>query len=398
MNKDSLILFLEINNLNYIFFVGKNDEENNFQIIFKQEVPLAGIEDDKISSLEKVFSTIKQNLYLIEQKLEHTFNEIVLILDNFNLTFLNLTGYKKLNGSQVLRENIIYILNTLKSCVVETEKKKNILHIFNSKFYLDKKKIENLPVGLFGDFYSHELSFVLINKNDYSNLENVLDKCGLQIKKILVKSFISGALTSNNNKNLDTFFYLKINENNSKLFYYENNCIKSEQNFKFGADIVIKDISKITYLNFDTIKMILKQMEFKENIKEDELIDKFFFRKIDYRKIKKKLIYDIALARIEEMIKIILFKNINYVNYNKISKNIFFEIDDRVTSNFLEKIFKMEISNRDSFKVNLIKNTSYDCMLRTAYEIVHFGWKKEAIPIIQPKISLTKRFFEAIFG
>ena len=398
MNKDSLILFLEINNLNYIFFVGKNDEENNFQIIFKQEVPLAGIEDDKISSLEKVFSTIKQNLYLIEQKLEHTFNEIVLILDNFNLTFLNLTGYKKLNGSQVLRENIIYILNTLKSCVVEIEKKKNILHIFNSKFYLDKKKIENLPIGLFGDFYSHELSFVLINKNDYSNLENILDKCGLKIKKILVKSFISGALTSNNNKNLDTFFNLKINENNSKIFYYENNCIKSEQNFKFGADIIIKDISKITYLNFDTINMILKQMEFKENIKEDELIDKFFFRKTDYRKIKKKLIYDIALARIEEMLKIILFKNINYINYNKMSKNIFFEIDDRVTSNFLEKIFKMEISNKNSFKVNIIKNTSYDRMLQTAYEIVHFGWKKEAIPIIHSKISLTKRFFEAIFG
>jgi cell division protein FtsA len=398
MNKDSLILFLEINNLNYIFFVGKNDEENNFQIIFKQEVPLAGMENDKISSLEKVFSTIKQNLYLIEQKLEHTFNEIVLILDNFNLTFLNLTGYKKLNSSQVLRENIIYILNTLKSCVVEIEKKKKILHIFNSKFYLDKKNIENLPIGLFGDFYSHELSFVLINKNDYSNLENILDKCGLKIKKILVKSFISGALTSNNNKNLDTFFYLKINENNSKIFYYENNCIKSEQNFKFGADIVIKDISKITNLNSDTIKMILKQMEFKENIKEDELIDKFFFRKTDYRKIKKKLIYDIALARIEEMLKIILFKNINYINYNKMSKNIFFEIDDRVTSYFLEKIFKMEISNKDSFKVNIIKNTSYDCMLQTAYEIVHFGWKKEAIPIIHPKISLTKRFFEAIFG
>jgi len=242
------------------------------------------------------------------------------------------------------------------------------------------------------------LSFVLINKNDYSNLENILDKCGLKIKKILVKSFISGALTSNNNKNLDTFFYLKINENNSKIFYYENNCIKSEQNFKFGADIVIKDISKITNLNSDTIKMILKQMEFKENIKEDELIDKFFFRKTDYRKIKKKLIYDIALARIEEMLKIILFKNINYINYNKMSKNIFFEIDDRVTSYFLEKIFKMEISNKDSFKVNIIKNTSYDCMLQTAYEIVHFGWKKEAIPIIHPKISLTKRFFEAIFG
>ena len=26
------------------------------------------------------------------------------------------------------------------------------------------KKIENLPIGLFGDFYSHELSFILIIK------------------------------------------------------------------------------------------------------------------------------------------------------------------------------------------------------------------------------------------
>ena len=79
-----------------------------------------------------------------------------------------------MNGSQILRENITYILNTLKSYINEIETKKNIIHIFNSKFYLDNKKIENLPIGLFGDFYSHELSFVLINSNDYKNLKKFL--------------------------------------------------------------------------------------------------------------------------------------------------------------------------------------------------------------------------------
>ena len=71
-----------------------------------------------------------------------------------------------MNGTQILRENITYILNNLKSYInlIET---KTILHIFNSNFYLDNKKIDNLPIGLFGDFYSHELSFVLINSNDY---------------------------------------------------------------------------------------------------------------------------------------------------------------------------------------------------------------------------------------
>ena len=41
------------------------------------------------------------------------------------------------------------------------------MHIFNSKFYLDDKKIENLPLGLFGEFYSHELSFILTSTDDY---------------------------------------------------------------------------------------------------------------------------------------------------------------------------------------------------------------------------------------
>ena len=61
--------------------------------------------------------------------------------------------------------------------------------------YIYKKKIENLPIGLFGDFYCHELSFILIHKNDYKNIHNIFDKCSLKIKKILVKNFIKGALS-----------------------------------------------------------------------------------------------------------------------------------------------------------------------------------------------------------
>ena len=47
-------------------------------------------------------------------------------------------------------------------------RKKTILHIFNDKFILDQKNIENLPIGLFGNFYYHELCFFLFNTNDYS--------------------------------------------------------------------------------------------------------------------------------------------------------------------------------------------------------------------------------------
>jgi cell division ATPase FtsA len=152
MKNSKLNLFLEINTFNYIFFVGKSDENNDLEIIFKLELPLIGIENNKISDSEKILNLIKENLYLIEQKFNHTFKEIIIILENLNPTFVNLSGFKKLNGSQILRENITYILSTLKSRIEEIESNKKILHIFNSKFSLDNNNIENLPIGLFGDF------------------------------------------------------------------------------------------------------------------------------------------------------------------------------------------------------------------------------------------------------
>ena len=100
--------------------------------------------------------------------------------------------------------------------------RKKILHIFNSKYSLDKKEIDNLPIGLFGDFYSHELSFNLINKNDYKNLKNIFDRCNLKISKILLESFVKGSLISEKNPQLDTFLYIRIDEDISKTFYVEN--------------------------------------------------------------------------------------------------------------------------------------------------------------------------------
>ena len=54
--------------------------------------------------------------------------------------------------------------------------------------------MENLPIGLFGNFYSQELSFFLIEKNDFKNLENLFNRCNLRLKKIILKSFVEGFL------------------------------------------------------------------------------------------------------------------------------------------------------------------------------------------------------------
>ena len=396
MNKTSLTLYLEINDLNFIFFITENDNDNDLKVKYKLITPLKGIENNRVSDLKKISDTIKENIFLIEKKFNHTFKEIILILENFDPKFINFTGFKKLNGSQIIRENITYILNTLKSCVDKTETKYNILHIFNSNYRLDKEKIDNLPIGLFGDFYSHELSFNLINKNDFRNLENILNNCNLKIKKIFLKSFITGANISDNNLDINTFFKIKIKQDISKIFYFENNSLKYEQNFKFGSNLILKDISKITSLKKDIIEIILNEITFDKNILEEELIDENFFKDFPYRKIKKKLIYDISLARIEEILDIIIFKNININFYNKQSNAIFFEIENELYSKSLKEFFK-KILKSNNFEVKSFNKLSDEKMLETVNKLVHFGWKKEAIPITHLKKSIIARFFDAIF-
>ncbi len=391
------VLFVEINNSNLIFFVGIYDENENLSINYKSDIVSKFKHGNKIFDSEKIFNEIKENIFLIERKFNFTFKEITIILDYKELSFVNLTGFKNLNGSQVVRENITYILNSLKSYVDETETKKTILHIFNSKFNLDNKKIDNLPIGLFGDFYSHELSLILMNKNDFKNLKIIFEKSNLKVKKILIKSFVEGVNTSKNHKNIETFFQVKIKSNSSKIFYFENNALKFQQDFNFGTNIIIKDISKVISLEEDIVKIILNKNDFLEMTK-DELVDKELFKENNYRKIKKKLIYEIALARIQEIVDIIIFKNINLNHYNTIKNVIFLEIDTNSRFKSLDKIFKSILSKNGNYELNFIEDASIDTMLNTADQLVHYGWKKEAIPVSETKKTLIARFFNTIFG
>ena len=134
MKNNSPIFFIEINQTEFIFFVGET-VDNNYKFLYFNSVPIQGISNNKILDHNVVFNILKNNFDIIEKKLNIIFKEVVVILNNLECSTINFSGLKKLNGSQLLKENVTYILNSLKSKINETEEKKKILHIFNSNFY-----------------------------------------------------------------------------------------------------------------------------------------------------------------------------------------------------------------------------------------------------------------------
>ena len=129
---------------------------------------------------------------------------------------------------------------------------------------------------------------------------------------------------------------------------------------------------------------------------EKQFLEREFFKNKNFRKIKKKLIIDIAKARINEIAQIILFKNINFKNILKNKIKIFLDIsciDDLFS---LKEIFEHEFSNGQSLELEFFKNSSYETFITNTNRIVQFGWVKEAVPVIQEKKSIISRLFNLL--
>ena len=391
-------LLIEINMNEFIFLILESDKNESFKIINKYSLPIQGINNKKIQDYNLILNLFKKKIYSIEQEKNFVFNEATIIINNFDCSVINFTGFKKLNGSQLEKENVTYIINSLKTKINEIENHKTILHIFNSKFFLDKKIVNNIPIGLFGDFYSHELSFFLINVNDLKNLQNIFKKCNLKVKKIISKSFVEGASLINNYPELDTFIKIEINEKNSHIFFFDNDTLKFFQDFSFGTDIIISDISKITSLDEKIIKKILSNPDFFKEKFIEELVEKEFFQEKNFRKIKKKLIKDIASARIQEMAELMIFKNINLKSFLRSNILIFLEINDKINLKSMKDVFTFHFSKNNFYKIKPVNFSISENFYERAYKIAHIGWNKEAIPITQNKHSLITRIFKSFFG
>ena len=396
MQADNQNLFVEINHSKFIFIAGLYDDNHNFKIKEKIAVNNEGFYNKKFTNIDLIEETIRKNIELIEDRLNCVFKDVTIILDNFYSTCINISGFKKLNGSQVLKENISYILNSLKLAVTENEKEKTILHIFNSKSVLDNKRVENLPIGLFGNFYSHGLTFFLIKNNDLMNIKQLFNKNNLNIKKIFIKNFIEGVELIDKDNNTETFFKIKINKDNSNISFFDNASFKYVENFNFGTSIIFNDIKKVCSLDYQIIDKILLDLPYEDkSFSDSELFEEKYFNKGNYRKIRKKLILEIVKARIEEIVNIIFNRNINIRSLKKNNIRIYLTIEDETIFNNFKENFRSYFSHNETY---LIKDLDIDKIILSASYLSTYGWKKEAIPITQTKNSVITRIFKSLFG
>ena len=284
-------LFLEINEKNFIFLVVKYDEDFNFKVIYSHSIKSEGILDGKITNIESSSKIIKDCLNLVEKKVGFIFTNVTVINDQDNFSCINISGFKKLGGSQILDEDISYLLNNIKKLILDNHSDKSLIHLFNSNFFLDHNVAKDPPIGLHGDFYNQHLTFFLLPKNGLKNLKMLLNKCNLNIEKIVLKSFTQGIQKIIKTNFKETFAIINFGKNKSNISIFNNLSFVYSESFYFGTDTMMKDVSKVCSLNSTNVENIFSQLnfDFLADDKKEKYLEKSYFKDETFRKISLKL-------------------------------------------------------------------------------------------------------------
>lgn len=391
-------LFIELNDKKFIFLIVEYNENLDFKILDSQQVLSEGISNGKIIDINIAATIIKKNLNIIEKKIGFIFNEATIISDQNNFECLNISGYKKLSGSQILKEDISYIINNIKKTILENKLHKNLIHLFNSDFFLDSEKLKSIPIGLYGDFYNQHLTFFLLSKNDTKNIKLVLNQCNINIERIVFKPFVYAIDIINKNEINENFFILNIKKDRSSISQINDKSFVYHEDFSFGSNVIIRDIEKLISLSFDNIRKILSEIKFnKVDNSKKEYLDRKYFGDNIFRKVSIEHLNEIINARLVEIINLIFKNNVN-LNY-KINSNsliyIIFE-DQNILQSLKHRLFEYLPSNKLLFNSSNAQDEHLKACIGSA-ELIGKGWEKEALPVIQTKKSTISRIFSTFF-
>ena len=126
-------LYLEINDQNFLLAIGEHDDELNFKILEHELYSPAGLKNGKIINLANTVENLKKAVKKIENKSNLLFTEVNVIVNQTDFDCINVSGFKKLNGNQILSV-LFFILNDVKSKLLEISDKTMTIFLIRNTY------------------------------------------------------------------------------------------------------------------------------------------------------------------------------------------------------------------------------------------------------------------------
>ena len=406
MNLDDPIGIIELDHKNIkclIFKINNNKPE----ILSTSVIPSEGIHNDIVVNLSKASNAIRSSISSAEKKAKISLKKINLIFEQPDFLCTKFSKQKKIDGSQIHKDDIEFLLKEAKKQLIHNDKNQSIIHIFNYNYIVDKKTFIEEPIGVYADMLTHEMTFITTPKNNLKNINQAFIDCDITVEKLISRTFSLGVELLNNKELQSGSALIDLGFEKISLGLFKNLAMVHSITIPIGINHITKDLSKVCSINLKESENIKNNVNFSfqdiQNIfDENGYLKKSFFIDSNFRKISKKLIIGVIKARLDEIIDK-LKKELILPEFSLSSGTSFlltgegsclFNIEKYFTNSFGQNLKKAHTNNSEENDENLEKNFS-SCL--GAIKIIKDGWETEAIPKINEKNLKKMGFFRKIF-
>ena len=343
--------------------------ENQFVLTIKNN------QSNDLSSQEEIIENLIFNL---EKKNGEYLEEISLMVDDSNILLISLTIFKK-SDEKILNDNFLkYITDEAKYEINKNYPNHEIVHSIIKNFYLNEKKLSELPKNLSHNKFAIEFNFFVYPKIFLENFRKTFAKQNIIIKKFIFSSYSKTIFYLNKISDQKKIIFVDIGFKKTSAFLFENKKLQQFKILPIGGNHITKDIS--TILNIEISKANEIKLNF-NNINNDKNLNK------DQNEFIKKIIF----SRTEELLEIsTLFLNAN--DDLKNVKLVFFGNGSKI----LDSKFKSDIIF--NYDIDLLDETYIDICL-SGLNLVNSDKEASAnkIDLKNKEKGLFEKFFN-LFG
>ena len=320
------------------------DEKNKNIFSLIEEIKYLPEESNLSNSIKKI---IRKS----EKEISSHINNIILLIDKSNFSILDLSIRKQIDQIQLPNEIQQSAFFDCCQIINQSNKNKKIINFLISKIFIDGIEVKKLPENLKDKSNIIFQSKILCLPNeDLLKIKKEFKNNNIDIKNIFCSSLVRSNSYLNFFKQQKFTAFLDIGLNRSTIILYEDKRLVYINNVSIGSHNITKDISYVTSFNLqesEQIKKMFNKSESDFTFSDEDYLDEKVTKNLTGKKIPISLIKKVILARVDEILKLLL-KDIKISIQNLSKEELLLVLIGRGSKLFDKNTFNFE--NIENFK------------------------------------------------
>jgi|TARA_Y100000389_G_C17356744_1_gene461521 hypothetical protein len=204
---------------------------NKYQIIIFDKKKLKNLYSDELivcnelnfQDLKDLSKFLDDNIYKIEKLVGHFIKDIILIIENDNNLYVNISIKKKDYNNSINHKYLESNLTELKDLYKENYQQENVMHMLIISCTINGQKYSSFKENSTGNNLCLEVNFISISNELASKLSKVLEKYQVKINQYMCGNYVKKFLDHDHSEFYLTAHKLKNGHNDNEVILVPKN-------------------------------------------------------------------------------------------------------------------------------------------------------------------------------